>query len=50
MDTLKPKYNSIDLTEVELPEADAVHANSNSHLKNSDGDDANLLLDVRFLV
>lgn len=45
-DTLKPKYNSIDLTEVELPESESAHSSSNSHSKNGDGEDANMLLDV----
>lgn len=41
MDTLKPKYNSIDLTEVELPEKE------NTINKNSKEDEnANFLLDV----
>lgn len=44
MDTLKPKYNSIDLTEVELPEMDA-GMNSQAHHPKEE-EDTNMLLDV----
>ena len=41
LDTLKPKYNSIDLTEVELPEVE-----NNYNKSPKDEDDTNMLLDV----
>lgn len=43
LDTLNPKYNSIDLTEVELPEVDS---NPNNNAPNKEDEDTNMLLDV----
>lgn len=50
---LKPKYNSIDLTEVELPEIDTSStANSNGNVNNHDrmDENSNMLQDVSVLV
>lgn len=48
VNTLQPKYSSIDLTEVELPETDT------SSMTNIDmereNENANMLLDVRYIV
>lgn len=45
VNTLKPKYSSIDLTEVELPETDV---NNNPHGDiERENENINMLLDVR---
>lgn len=46
VNTLQPKYNSVDLTEVELPEMDS-NNNGNNNNNNERGDENNnMLLDV----
>lgn len=47
VNTLQPKYSSIDVTEVELPETDAnIMANSDMERERMD-ENTNMLLDVR---
>lgn len=43
VNTLQPKYSSVDLTEVELPEMDTNNANSNM---DREDENTNMLLDV----
>lgn len=47
VNTLKPTYNSVDLTEVELPDVEST-ANHNSQMR--DDDDANMLHIVRVVM
>lgn len=44
VNTLEPKYSSIDLTEVELPETDNIH-NANNEMERDD-ENTNTLHDV----
>lgn len=44
VNTLRPKYSSIDLTEVELPESD-IGNHVNGHIERED-ENVNMLLDV----
>lgn len=47
VNTLQPKYSSIDVTEVELPETDS-NSMTNSDMER-ENENTNMLLDVRIL-
>lgn len=46
VNTLQPKYSTIDLTEVELPEMDTNHNGNDDDVERED-ENSNMLLDVR---